>query len=82
MKPISDVVLADLQTYIDAGKPINAGDVRAILARMKLAEDALGRLVKACYPIDLWMGGVWSEPPSNDERHEFVLALSNAMKDI
>lgn len=40
---------------------------------------ALERLVRACYPIDMWMGGAWSSPPSDDERHEFVLALSAAM---
>ena len=40
---------------------------------------ALARLVSAAMPIDMWMGGLWANPPSFDERHEFVLALSAAM---
>lgn len=40
---------------------------------------ALERLVTACVPIDMWLGGVWAKAPTHDERHEFVLALSEAM---
>ena len=52
-----------------------------VALREKLAGlgEALSQLVNACYPIDMWLGGVWANPPSHDERHAFLLALSRAI---
>lgn len=50
-----------------------------LLAKYQKIMAGLERLVGACCPIDMWMGGEWANPPSHDERHEFVLALSAAM---
>lgn len=50
-----------------------------LLGKHQKVVGGLERLVRACYPIDMWMGGIWANPPSDGERHEFVLALSEAM---
>lgn len=53
-------------------------DVPALVAEVRSFRQALVRLVDAVAPIDMWLGGEWKKPPSTDELHEFVLAVSAA----
>jgi hypothetical protein len=56
-----------------------AASSNVLLVKYQRIMAGLERLICACLPIDMWMGGLWANPPSHDERHEFVLALSAAM---
>lgn len=58
----------------DASVVANA--LREALRERDEVKATLRRLVNACHPLDMWLGGYWTKSLSEEERKEFVHALS------